>query len=179
MSTNSPNFPASGVWDSSSPDRTSDRSINASPSYEDWDQIVAEVRALQDQFFVKAINGEGGNITKGFLCYMKSDGEVALADADGSGTRFGLGLALALYADNAEVTLQTMGVMVLTTAEWDTICGTTGGLDEGVDYYQSDATAGKLTATAPATATDTLQTVGYALSPTKMLLRLHGELPVA
>jgi hypothetical protein len=144
MSVNVAQFPAS-KWDTSSPERTSDRQRDQSPSYEDWDQLVAEVLALQDMFLVEAVNGEGGDITKGYACYMKSDGEWALADADAAGERFAMGLAVALVADGLATKVQVAGVMTMTAAEWDAVAGTSGGLDEGVDYYLQDATPGKIT----------------------------------
>ena len=43
--------------------------------------------------------------------------------------------------------------MVATTAQWDAVAGTTGGLAFGANYFLSAGTAGLLTATAPTTKT--------------------------
>ncbi|KKN46763.1 hypothetical protein LCGC14_0669870 [marine sediment metagenome] len=47
MSFNTSDYPAT-KWDGLGPNRA-DRSLNAAPDYEDWDQIVAEVLATQEQ----------------------------------------------------------------------------------------------------------------------------------
>lgn len=45
MSINNPQFPVK-VWDGTTPTRN-DRQINAAPSAEDWDQVTAEMIAMQ------------------------------------------------------------------------------------------------------------------------------------
>jgi hypothetical protein len=63
------------------------------------------------------------------------------------------------------------GVLAATTAQWDAVAGTTGGMARGTYYYLDPATAGKLTATAPSTAGQFVVEVGLALSTTELLIR--------
>lgn len=62
MSVNVANFPTS-IWDGSSVNRDS-RSIDAGPDYEDWDQIVAEVIAMQGGGTPVGTGGTGVTVTQ-------------------------------------------------------------------------------------------------------------------
>ncbi len=59
MSVNNAYFPTS-VWDSTTPGRSSDRHIDRSPNYEDWDQIVAEVIAVQESLIGELTDAQAG-----------------------------------------------------------------------------------------------------------------------
>lgn len=67
--------------------------------------------------------------------------------------------------------IQADGVLTATTAQWDAVAGTTGGLVFGTIYYLS-ATAGLLTATAPVASGSYVLRVGVALSTTELMLNL-------
>lgn len=148
------------------------------PDFRDWQQIVAEVIAaqqeLKDRHYISKTNDNAGTIPIGSPVYIKSDGDIDLADADGSGTRQVFGLAAAAIATAAAGLIQTDGTIVLTTAEWDAVADTTGGLTPGAVYYLSN-TVGEITGTAPSTATNTVYRIGVAESSTKMRLRLQFE----
>ncbi|HZL94936.1 MAG TPA: hypothetical protein VFB99_14880, partial [Vicinamibacterales bacterium] len=93
------------------------------------------------------------------------------ADASAVGAELVVGLvADASIAVSAVGRVQTNGKITLTTAQWDDIAGTTGGLTPGTVYYL-DATAGLLTDTEP-TGTAVVHPVGQALSPTELQLML-------
>ena len=64
--------------------------------------------------------------------------------------------------------VQTDGVLEATTAEWDTLTGDTGGLDEDTTYFLDPTTAGMLTDVAPTNTGEYLAPVGTALSATKL-----------
>lgn len=94
--------------------------------------------------------------------------QVDLARANASGTRRVIGLvADTSIASSASGNIQTDGVLVATTAEWDAVTGQTGGLTPGSQYWLSAATAGRLTTTVPG-AGNYCVPVGIALSTTEM-----------
>lgn len=65
--------------------------------------------------------------------------------------------------------VQNTGIVTLTTDEWDTVAGTSGGLTRGLTYYVSQSTPGHLTSTPPTTGQH-MHVVGLALSTTQLLL---------
>lgn len=175
-------FPTA-IWDGSSASRD-DVSKDQSPDFRDWDQIVAEVKAMQEAMDKAAAdtdgdnlltvpNGSGGALVVGTPVYMLADGTGAQkADCNGAAPArnvCGL-LKVGRSGSGGNVTLQQEGDMTLTTAEWDAITGDTGGLVPFTEYYLS-ATAGGLTATVPATTGDNVVVVGIAKSAT--VLNIH------
>ncbi len=117
---------------------------------------------------VSKVNENAGTCAPGMAVYPSSDTEVDLARANASGTIQVLGLAKAAILTTASGSIQTDGVLTLTTAEWDAVAGTTGGLIFGTPYYLSAATAGKITGTAPTTTGQFVVRVGIALSTTEL-----------
>lgn len=105
----------------------------------------------------------------GNAVYESSDTEVSKADADADATAKPIGLARAAISSAASGSIQTNGVITLTTGEWDAICGTTGGLAYGTRYFLS-ATAGLLSATAPSTTGHYVVPVIVGLSTTEALI---------
>jgi len=84
------------------------------------------------------------------------------------------GVALDANADPHHVSpvkVQFAGIVTLTTAQWDAIAGTSGGLQRGSVYYVDQSTAGALTSTTP-TGGQTSTQVGLALNSTDLLLTL-------
>lgn len=68
------------------------------------------------------------------------------------------------------------GILTGTTAQWDAVAGTSGGLAFGAYYFLDAANPGKLTATPPATAGQVNVCIGSALSSTE--LEVDVELPI-
>lgn len=171
MSVNAAYYPAA-VWSGVTPSR-SGRDIDREPNFEDFDQVVAEIIALQRQNtgdFADIINNTGGVSVIGTPVYLDSNGKAVKTDANGSGTRLLFGLvAEDGIAAASLMRVQWRGFMTLTTGQWDTICGTTGGLTPGAAYYLS-TTAGALTATAPSTTGDTVLRAIIGMSTTKALI---------
>lgn len=98
------------------------------------------------------INGNAGSIVIGAPVYSSANGTVDKAKADAVGTTNVIGLVYdASIASGATGGVQIDGILSATTAQWDAVAGTTGGLTKDVFYYLSAATAGQLTSTAPAT----------------------------
>lgn len=166
------------VWDGLSTVRN-DRTINRVPDYPDWDQAVAEVIALQTQLdtvkFISMPNTSGGTTIPGQPLYALANGTgAASADANGSvPTRNIIGLATAGVIATATQVIQKHGDLTLTTAQWDSVVGTTGGLAANTEYYLSD-TAGVITATAPSTSGDAVISIGIAKSAT--VLNINPQL---
>ena len=170
MSINAPNFPAS-VWNGSTPVRSSDRQIDRVPDFEDWDQMVAEVIAMQTearkQKYINLANGSGGAIIAGAPVYELANGTgFGKADCNGATVLSQVvGLTSIATASLATTDVCKRGPHTLTTAQWDAVAGTTGGLAAGVEYYLS-GTAERITATRPATTGDHIISLGIALSST-------------
>ena len=115
-------------------------------------------------------NEQGSTITTGQPVYASSSGKVSLAKADDPTTKEFAGLVKANIADGATGIVQTGGVVVGTTTEWDAVTGDSGGLTPNSDYYLSTDTAGKLTKVAPTGSGMYIVKMGRAASPTNMLI---------
>lgn len=125
--------------------------------------------AISEVDVVSATNANAGAIVIGAPVYVSGAGSVDLAQADASGTKKVLGLVReASVAAAASGEIQTNGILVATTTQWDAVAGTTGGLTAGECYYLSAAAAGELTETAPTAVGEFVVPVGYALSTTEM-----------
>lgn len=172
-------YPAT-VFDGIGPTRTL-RSENRVPGTEDWDQLIAEVIAVQRQQLddreLSAVNDQGGPVLAGHIVYMKNDGTIALADSDtavAAALKIPVGMLKSGVADGISVKLVFMGRLTLTTAEWDAVGTDANGLDPGAKYFLS-GTPGNITTVVPNTAGDTLFVIGVAISATTMLVRLDDQ----
>ena len=127
------------------------------------DAIVTEVDIVSRE------NSNGSPIVIGAPVYPDGNGSVDLAQADASGTVEVLGLVQETsIASAASGYIQTDGVLVASTGQWDAITGLTGGLVVPDVYWLDPSTAGKLTSTAPTSASQYVTRVGKALSTTEM-----------
>ena len=106
----------------------------------------------------------------GQAVYTSGADAVNKAQANATGTKDVLGLAVTAIASAASGIVQCNGVVVLTTAQWDAVCGTTGGLAPNARYFLSPTTAGLLTSTVPTTVGQYVAYVGRGLSTTEMLV---------
>ena len=122
---------------------------------------------------IAKLNANAGTIVIGTPVYPSSATQVDKAGAAAAGTRRVLGLMQSVStASGVSGFVQTDGVLTASTAQWDAVAGTTGGLAAGTVYYLS-ATAGLLTATAPSTSGHYVCEVGMALSPTELEIDTH------
>lgn len=127
------------------------------------DAVVTEVD------IVSRTNSNASPIVIGAPVYPDGNGSVDLAQANASGTVEVLGLVQETsIAASASGYIQTDGILVATTGQWDAITGLTGGLVAGDVYWLDAATAGKLTSTAPTSAGQYVVRVGKGLSTTEM-----------
>lgn len=108
----------------------------------------------------------------GAAVYASAADHVNKARANASGTSRCLGLAAAAISNGATGTIQVNGIVTLSTAEWDALAGTTGGLTYDSTYYLSPSTAGLLTATCPTTVGQLVVIVGVALSTTELNVKI-------
>lgn len=101
--------------------------------------------------------------------YVKISGNLGLAQANAiPQTRVrGLAVVSALPGFSSEV--QTQGLFVATTAEWDAITGQVGGLTVAASYYVDSTTPGSLSTTSPSQGSgEYCAFVGTALSSTEL-----------
>lgn len=115
-------------------------------------------------------------LVAGNAVYTSGADAVNKAQANASGTKDVLGLATAAISSSASGTIQTNGIVALTTTQWDAVAGTTGGLAPNAIYFLDPATAGKITATPPTTAGQYVCEVGRALSTTEFLIDIRSPI---
>jgi hypothetical protein len=124
---------------------------------------------------VSKTNTTGSTILKCTPVYVNG-GNANLAQADAQSTVRVAGLAVEEALDTDPVDVQTDGLIVAATAEWDAVTGQTGGLTEGADYWLSAATAGRLTTTAPTADGEFVAPVGHALSATEFEIEIGAPI---
>jgi len=114
-------------------------------------------------------NDEAGPIVIGTPVYNDANDGVKKAKADAAGTKDVIGLVKdASIANGVAGAIQCDGVLAASTAQWDAVFGTTGGLSKGQRYYLSAATAGQGTATAPSSVGNYVMELGIAISTTEL-----------
>ena len=110
-------------------------------------------------------NSSAGAIAIGTPVYISAANACQPSRANATGTAKVVGLVSATtIAAAATGTIRKDGTLTATTVQWDAITGQTGGLTAGGGYFLSEAIAGRLTTTAPATGW--VVPVGVALSTT-------------
>jgi hypothetical protein len=123
---------------------------------------------------VTADNDNAGSVVIGAPVYVSSAGGVDKARANAIGTKDVVGLMRDVTtATGASGQVQTDGVLAASTAQWDAVAGTTGGLTAGARMFLDAATAGKITATAPSTTGQYVVSIGIALSTTELLVDIE------
>lgn len=120
-------------------------------------------------------NGEGAAaIVIGAPVYASAADTVKKAQANAKATSKLAGLGLDASISAAGVgNIITSGILVATTAQWDAVAGTTGGLTFNTEYFLDPTTAGKITATPPTTVGQCVVLVGVAISATELELQIQ------
>lgn len=119
---------------------------------------------------VDVISKTNDNGSTAVICtplYQKSDGDVDFGRANAQGTVQIIGFAAEDITAAGSGIVQTDGILVATTGEWDAVTGQSGGLTAGSPYYLSAATAGMMTTTAPSSAGQFVVRLGLATSSTE------------
>ena len=123
------------------------------------------------------VNNEVGAIVIGTPVYAQASGAVKKAMANAVGTAKVEGLMFDITTAAAGTgNMATAGVLSATTAQWDAVAGTTGGLAFNTTYFLSPTTAGLLTATVPTTVGQLVVRVGRALSSTAMMIDIQDPI---
>jgi hypothetical protein len=122
-------------------------------------------------------NDEATPVVIGAPVYLDAVDGFKKAQANASGTRRVIGLVSKdpSIANGTTGTVTIGGVITATTAQWDAVAGTTGGLAFGVPYFLDPATAGKLTSTAPTTVGQYVVEVGVGVSTTELNVRIQKD----
>jgi hypothetical protein len=122
------------------------------------------------QMAVSLTNNTGSTIGKLQLVYKTATADqIALAKADINGTQRFIGFSAASLANGATGSIIVGGVVTGTTAEWDAVTGSVGGLAPGGQYFVSEATAGFIRNPAPTSGW--VVRVGQAISATQLLMQ--------
>ncbi len=100
-------------------------------------------------------------VSAGELVGLDSNGKLVLADADAATPVLAVGFALTDGAIGDTIGVATQGELVDSSWSWT----------PPARLFTSD-TAGAITATAPATATDVIQMIGWARSATKVIINV-------
>lgn len=96
-------------------------------------------------------NADATSHIPGQVVFSFGAGSIKKAKADAGGTMPVIALATTTITNGVSGSYQSDGTISLTTAQWDAVAGTTGGLTVNTPYFVSAATAGLLTATPPTT----------------------------
>lgn len=175
MSIQRPQFPSKGVYDGTADDRGS-RTINASPSYLSYDQLVGEVIAAQERILEletggsEALSAESDEtISAGSPIVVLPNGHLANAQNSDPARYRVAGLMLVdvepsfagLYTTDSTVSLE----------DWSPVTGT-ATLSVGQQYFLSDV-IGQLTTTAPTSAGQYVVRVGVAISSSTMAVEVQ------
>lgn len=133
------------------------------PAGDSLDAVVSEVDVWT------MTNADATAHVIGTPVYISAAGSVRTARANAIGTTDVIAFCReSSIAASASGTYQTDGVLVATTAQWDAVAGTTGGLTAGATYFLSSAVAGRITATAPTNTGEFVLQVGKAIRPTEL-----------
>lgn len=124
---------------------------------------------------VSLTNDEAGTVDPGTPVYIDANNGFKKARANAAGTKDVIGLAAASILTGVAGMIQTDGILTLTTGQWDTITGGSGGLTFNTRYYLDPATAGKLTTTAPTTVGQYVAPVGIAISTTSLEISIETD----
>jgi hypothetical protein len=104
--------------------------------------------------------------------YSSAADKVKKGQANAAGTSNIIGLASSTFVTTGTGTVQTSGTLSATTAQWDAVAGTTGGLAFNTVYFLDPTTAGKITPTAPSTVGQSVVELGSAISTTEMCINI-------
>jgi len=117
-------------------------------------------------------NGNTNAITIGQVVYISGNDTVDLAKANASATSKAVGLvADSSIANDSSGNIQMQGV--ISNTDWTTVVGSTT-LTAGATYYLDNATAGKMTTTAPTSGY--VVEIGTALSGTDFNIEIKSPI---
>jgi hypothetical protein len=119
---------------------------------------------------VTMLNGGAVNALPGEAVKISAAGTVQLAQADSLAHGAVVGVAGALIAPASSGSITAVGLVTLTTVQWNAVTGGSGGLTSGSLYFLDPSYPGHLTVTAPSVAGQVIVSIGRALSTTQMMV---------
>lgn len=137
------------------------------------DTLAAPIAGAQE---VSLTNDDVAPHVPGQVVYLDTNDGVKKAKADAAGTANAFALASIAVTNGVAGVYATDGILTLTTGQWDTAFGTSGGLTANAIYYLSAATAGLGTGTAPATVGQYVVRLGIALSTTELAIGIRDPI---
>ena len=123
-------------------------------------------------------NGESSAaIVIGAPVYSSASSTVKRAQANAFSTSevIGIGYDTSIAAA-ASGYIAVSGVLTATTAQWDAVAGTTGGLVFNTNYFLDPANPGKITSTPPTTVGQVVSKIGKAISTTDLEIMLGSTI---
>ena len=136
-----------------------------------------DVTAVGGGDVVSVTNDEVAPIVIGTPVYSDAADGVKKAKGDAGSTKDVIGLVQQASITNATAGMvQVNGILTASTAQWDAVFGTTGGLTFKTRYYLSAATAGLATATAPSSVGQYVVELGIALSTTELVIDIKSPI---
>ncbi len=122
---------------------------------------------------VSLVNANASTLAIGTVVYSSAAGAFDAAIANSAATALAIGILAATAAPSALAPVQTGGPIALTTAQWDAVAGTSGGLTFGTAYYVDPTTAGRMTSAGPTASGKYATRIGVGLSPTVMTMDIQ------
>jgi hypothetical protein len=120
------------------------------------------------------INSDGGSIA-GDPVYISGNNDAANADAANDVKIYVVGLSLSTVLDGDPIDVVNGDTLTLTTAEWDAVAGTSGGLNAGQPLYVK--AGGGLSETPPAGGSGNFVIqVGIAFNTTQLSVDIQAPI---
>ena len=133
--------------------------------------------SLQNIELPQLTNSNAAALVIGTTVYSIGNDTVDKALGSALATSYPIGLMQPTSTATATLGgVQMQGVLAATTAQWDAVAGTTGGLTKNVIYYLSAAVAGSLTSVAPSTPGQYVVQVGQAISTTELKIDIKPSI---
>lgn len=121
---------------------------------------------------IDLLNGEATTVVAGTPVYISASGAFMKAKADALATGWTIGITKEDIVSGGIGGVHLDGSIELTTAQWDAVAGSTGGLAFNVPYYLSAASAGRLSVTVPNVNSHVVQLVLIGVTPTLAVVRI-------
>lgn len=135
----------------------------------------ASLPASSSPATVQMTNGNAGALVIGTPVYCKSNGDADKGSTSNADSAELVGLVSDTTIASAAVgNVQTSGQLSASTAQWDALLGTTGGLTPGSDYFLNTSGSMGVNPSGPRAVK-----CGKALSTQKFLIRIEPSVQVA
>lgn len=178
-----PKFPIT-VWDGRAGNRNPPLE-NSSPEYRDWDQLLAEIIAIEqylldnpgggsasgDSLVIEATASE--SLVAGSPCIVSGNGIISSAQADSIITSQVIGLTKETILSSGIGDIVLSGKIEI--ADWTAITGSSELIPGNIYYLDSNSPA-MLTETATVTVGDCVVRIGIALTTTILIVNIDAPI---